>query len=398
MKYFFLLSLILSTLLLASTTHATLTTCYPDQDQDGYGQIGSSPIPDNGDGICQTQDSESDNAWDCDDADSDIHPGATDYPDDTIDQDCSGADAKTCYVDSDSDGYGNSMGVTVIAADGICDIGEQESDNDGDCDDNDGTVYPGAIDIPDNGKDEDCDGLELCYVDADGDGWRPDATSTVPDDGDNVCTGPGEATADTPIGDCNDSDASVYPGATEQVDNGKDEDCDGLELCYTDADEDGWRTDETVPSNDLDCTDPGEATEATPAGDCNDSAPLINPDRTEVPGNDTDENCSGSVGCFDDMDSDTYGASTWRESPYPATNGIADISNSCAVTPADNYADNSTDCDDAEPLVNPGATEIPDNGIDDNCDGLVDASDDDSFWQIMLPAIIKGAPTPSEPD
>ena len=71
-----------------------------------------------------------------------------------------------------------------------------------DCDDNDGSIYPGASEICD-GRDNDCDGTPgFDEVDADGDGYM-------------ICED-----------DCDDNDANVYPGAPGKKE-GKDNNCNG---------------------------------------------------------------------------------------------------------------------------------------------------------------------------
>ncbi len=76
---------------------------------------------------------------------------------------------------------------------------------DGDCDDDDPTVYPGADEVPYDGIDQDCDGEDL--TDVDGDGF--DATEAGGTD-------------------CDDSAADVNPDAMEIPCSGVDENCDTL--------------------------------------------------------------------------------------------------------------------------------------------------------------------------
>ena len=72
---------------------------------------------------------------DCNDTNPAIHPGATDVPDNGVDEDCSGADATV--TDRDGDGAPASV----------------------DCDDLDAKIRPGAPEKLGNNVDENCDGL-----------------------------------------------------------------------------------------------------------------------------------------------------------------------------------------------------------------------------------------------
>ncbi len=332
---------------------------------------------------------------DCDDTDGTVSPGEPEVVGDGIDQDCDGAEA--CFVDGDADGY--HAGVTAASADNDCDdAGELgASASSGDCDDADATIHPGATEVVADGVDQDCDGGETCFVDADDDGYRPDATSTVAS-ADADCTDAGEATLTDPQGDCDESDAGVNPGATEVCDAADvDEDCDGLSdaddpsldatsagTWYVDVDRDGYG--DLNDSGTIACDDPSSSGSSYVADntDCDDGNVAINPSATEVcDAADTDEDCDGLA---DDADTSTAaaGKSVWYVDADDDGYGTALVASTVACDdPSDSssdYASSSTDCDDADAAVHPGATEVTGDGADQDCDGTevcyVDADDD----------------------
>lgn len=127
----------------------------------------------------------------------------------------------TYYVDADNDGHGSMTGLGLVSC---TNPGPGYATVADDCDDNEATVYPGAPELCD-GLDNDCingidDGLTFTayYVDADNDNFGF-GNSTL------YCQNPGAGYA-LVDGDCDDSNSNVYPGATEILDNGVDENCD----------------------------------------------------------------------------------------------------------------------------------------------------------------------------
>jgi hypothetical protein len=161
----------------------------------------------------------------------------------------------------------------------------------GDCNDTAANVNPSAFEVVGDGVDENCDGQEIVFKDADEDGFRTNSTQVSFDaDADD----PGEAYASEPSGDCDDTKATVHPGAFEVVGDLIDEDCNSQEIVYQDIDEDGFRTDLTLVSNDLDADDPGEAPASLPAADCNDNNAGIHPGAVEI-ADGIDQNCDGVI-------------------------------------------------------------------------------------------------------
>ncbi|MBN2800932.1 MAG: hypothetical protein JXX28_17475, partial [Deltaproteobacteria bacterium] len=100
-------------------------------------------------------------AEDCDDVDRAVHPGADErcngYDDDCdteIDEDAA-VDAPEWFVDADLDGYG-SPSATAPA----CALRPGLSAWDTDCDDGAPRLRPDSLDIPGDGVDQDCDGVD----------------------------------------------------------------------------------------------------------------------------------------------------------------------------------------------------------------------------------------------
>jgi hypothetical protein len=261
----------------------------------------------------------------------------------------------TWYRDSDSDTYGNATATTRA-----CSAPSGYVSNSSDCNDSNAAVHPGATEVC-NGIDDDCDGnidegvTTTYYRDLDGDGY---GNATVSQ---QACSAPSGYVSNS--SDCNDSNAAVHPGATE-VCNGIDDDCDGSidegaigSTWYRDSDSDTYGN---ATNTMVACNQPvGYVASST---DCNDSNAAVHPGVTEVC-NGIDDDCDGSIDegatgstWYRDADGDTYGN---------ATNTMV------ACNQPVGYVASSTDCNDSNAAVHPGATEVC-NGIDDDCDGNTD--------------------------
>jgi hypothetical protein len=117
---------------------------------------------------------------------------------------------------------------------------------------------------------------------------------------------------------------------------------------------------------------------ALPAGfssnnlDCDDTDPSVNPDAIEKICDGKDNNCDGIIdeglttSVYPDADGDGFGFSGVSATPV------------CVVP--DGYVTNNDDCDDTNAAIYPGAPESC-NGVDDDCDGLIDESVTTIFYK-----------------
>jgi len=283
-------------------------TFYADADGDGFGDI-LNPIS-----ACSQPTGYVVNDEDCDDTDENINP-------DTY-----------WYEDLDADGYGNSSVFIQTCEQPIGYVLEGL-----DCNDNDENINPGAPEAC-NGIDDNCNGdvdeglvFVTYYTDADGDGYGTGV-------GFESCEDPGAGFA-TNDDDCDDTDENITLPTQY----------------YVDADGDGYGAGDPIDF----CVDPGVGYSLN-NDDCNDNDDSVNPSATEVC-NGQDDNCNGDVDegltfvtYYVDADGDGFGAGA----------GIDFCEN-----PGVGYSLNDEDCDDSDDTIYPGALEIPNDGIDQNCDG-----------------------------
>jgi hypothetical protein len=188
---------------------------------------------------------------------------------------------KAELLDEDSDGYQD-----------ILEGGD-------DCDDLDALVFPGAVETPYDGIDQDCDGEDLSDLDGDGAIGPPgvgadcddDSASTFPgapdacydgvdadcaEDDDDDCDRDGFATLAAGGGDCDDTDPLVSPGAPDDCYDSLDADC--------------------AEDDDNDCDRDGHTALATGGSDCDDSDPNSFPDAPESWADTrTDNDCDGTL-------------------------------------------------------------------------------------------------------
>lgn len=196
---------------------------YADADSDGFGDAAVDTF------ALTAPQGYTTNNTDCNDANAAINPNAPEICNAGIDDNCNGLDddgdpavtgQASYYTDNDLDFYGT--GAEIHA----CIQPPGTALQDKDCNDNDSSIHPGAGEICNANVDDNCDGLAddadpavtgqgTYYTDNDLDTYGTGLAIIA-------CIQP--ASSSLSAGDCDDSNASVNPGAYDQC-NGIDDNC-----------------------------------------------------------------------------------------------------------------------------------------------------------------------------
>jgi len=270
-----------------------------------------------------------------------------------------------------------------------------------DCNDDDPRTYPGAPDPWYDGVlldcnrtddfDADADGL---HVDDDCDDEDPDIAGPsdwyVDSDFDNAGAGspvvacdPGPGWAPT-NDDCDDANSNLHPLAEERC-NGVDDDCDG----FVDDDDPTVNPQDFIEAyedRDGDGVGDGPASRAcippegwaAVDGDCDDDDPNNTPGVDERCDG-VDNDCDGLVD-DDDVNLDPSEATWYVDDDGDGYGEDATADPFLRCLPNVGEVNVGGDCNDDDPTLSPGAKELCD-GIDNDCDGVLDESDPD----VVLP-------------
>jgi hypothetical protein len=201
------------------SANAFATAWFLDHDGDGFGDATEVTV------ACVAPSIEwVKNPLDCNDANSEVHPDATDTSCDGVDSNCDGQTDEdgmvSSFLDADGDGYGNETATPVIQ----CEVPDGFAPNNDDCNDDLVAINPNASDICDH-VDNNCNNIVdedapiVCFTDADGDHY---GDPMLPVTG---CPGEcpeGSAEDGT---DCDDTTIARSPGRFESCD-ALDNDCD----------------------------------------------------------------------------------------------------------------------------------------------------------------------------
>lgn len=198
----------------------------------------------------------------------------------------------TWYKDGDGDGFGDRAVFVKINAQ----LPKPEGyvSNNTDCNDSFTSINPSAVEIADDGVDQNCNGSDLVtwYQDSDGDGFGEE-TDTVLSESKPSGYIRNVDDIDAGLFDCDDLSVAINPDIADLLDNGLDDDCNGRSNVswYTDEDGDGYGAGPRAATGEYPPSD--GRLYSTNDLDCDDGNSDIHPGLVEIFGDGTDSNCNG---------------------------------------------------------------------------------------------------------